>query len=208
MSMRRTLLVSAAAGLVGGAMLPARAGPEDFAAALTVYQAGDPVAAVTRFRELAEGGDVRAQLNLALMLRRGHGRPRNDEAAFYWAWRARLGGHQDAPRLTEVIAADLPAVSVQQVARRLDEDLAALADAGRASAMLDRARVALRLAADPDLEQALAWASVAAALGVPGAAELRDALGRELGGARRVAAQKRAERLFEDWCAAASDRCG
>jgi hypothetical protein len=208
MSMRRTLLVSAAAGLVGGAMLPARAGPEDFAAALTVYQAGDPVAAVTRFRELAEAGDVRAQLNLALMLRRGHGRPRNDEAAFYWAWRARLGGHQDAPRLTEVIAADLPAASVQQVARRLDEDLAALADAGRASAMLDRARVALRLAADPDREQALAWASVAGALGVPGAAELRDALGRELGGARRVAAQKRAERLFEDWCAAASDRCG
>ena len=208
MSMLRTLLVSAAAGLAGGAMLPARAGPEDFAAALTVYQAGDPVAAVARFRDLAQSGDSRAQLNLALMSRRGHGRPRNDEAAFYWAWRARLGGHQDAPRLTEVIGAELPASSVRTVARRLDEDLAALAAAGRASALLDRARVALRLSDAPDREQALAWASVAAALGVSGAAELRDALGRELGSARRIVAQKQAERLFEDWCAAASDRCG
>lgn len=208
MSAFRTIFTSAAAGILGSAMLPASAGPEDFAAALTVYQAGDPVAAVARFRDLAHVGDAQAQLSLSLLLRRGHGVPRNDEAAFYWAWRARLAGHHDALRLTEIIAGELPQSSIRAVARRLDEDLARIAEAGTPAALLDRARVALSLADMPDREEALAWSSVAAALGVPGASELRDALGEELGAERRIAAQKRAERLFEDWCDGAADRCG
>jgi TPR repeat protein len=61
------------------------AGFEDGAAA---YNRGDYATAFKEYRQLAEQGDARAQLNLGLMYQTGKGVPKNDREALKWYFKA------------------------------------------------------------------------------------------------------------------------
>ncbi|TCP61362.1 hypothetical protein EV663_10580 [Rhodovulum bhavnagarense] len=201
------LSLAVVGSLVSGAA-PAQSTPE-FREALEAYQDGDAARAVMGFRTLAEQGDGAAQFNLALLFLKGAGLPRNDRAAFYWAWRARLNTVPEAVALSDMIGRILPAEVVADVAGQLFEDLKADVAGGKADAMLGVARVQITLSPAPDRVEALAWATLASAFDVAGARALRDALGLELSDQDRLAAQARAQELFADWCAGpGAESCG
>lgn len=173
----------------------------DFAAAMAAIEAGDAATAVALFGDLAAAGDPAAQLNLAVLTARGEGVPQNDAAAAYWAWRARLGGLAAAVSASDHLTGRLGPEARAALARRLRDDLSAIAETGSAWAFLGMARVELALAERPDPARAYAAAALAAALDVRGAAALRDALAVDLTQAARSAAQAEAAALFAGWCA-------
>ena len=175
--------------------------PGDFATALAAVEAGDPARGVAIFTSLAEAGDAPAQLNLAVLTARGTGIPQNDLDAAYWAWRARLAGLPAAVAPSDALLARLAPEAVEVVSARLAAAMDALAEAGADWAFLGMARLELQLSPEPDAARAYGLATLAAALSVPGAAALRDALARDLDAAARQAAQAVATARFARLCA-------
>jgi TPR repeat protein len=195
----RAILLGGVAALA--LALPAFAEPGDFAAALSALEAGDPARGVAIFTRLAEAGEAPAQLNLAVLTARGTGIPQNDLDAAYWAWRARLAGLPAAVAPSDALLRRLAPEALEVLSARLAADLDVLADAGGDWAFLAMARLELLLSPEPDPAQAYGLATLAAALSVPGAAALRDALARDLDAATRQAAQAEATARFARLCA-------
>jgi hypothetical protein len=189
------------AALCGPAWADVVPGP-DFAQAMAAVDAGDPARAVAIFAGLADAGDPAAQLNLAVLTARGQGIVQHDADAAYWAWRARLAGLAAAVAVSDLLTDRLAPEQVADLAARLAADLTRLADAGAAWAFLALARVELGLSDPPDAARAYTWAALAAALDVPGAAGLRDALSGDLDAAARISAQTEAAQAFGRWCRA------
>lgn len=197
----RAILLAGVAAL--SLALPVAADTSDFATAMAALEAGQPARAVTIFFELAQAGDLAAQLNLAVLTAQGSGVPQNDPDAAYWAWRARLSGLPAAVAPSDVLLARLAPDAVSALSERLAQDFEALAEDGQDWAFLALARLDLQLAPEPDPARAYGWATLAAALSVPGAMPLRDALGRDIGPDLRIAAQAEATARFAALCAGA-----
>lgn len=68
----------------------------DFAAGAAAYKNGDYATAYKEYLQLAEQGDVRAQLSLGLMYQTGKGVPKNDNEALKWYYRATEHINKDA----------------------------------------------------------------------------------------------------------------
>lgn len=203
--MRRVVLALTLA--CAGLSAAAAAEPEGSAFDRGVRLARDRRAAeaVAVFRDLARAGETAAQVNLAVMQARGEGVPQNDQEAAYWAWRARLAGEAAAIPVTDYLMARLTDTAREKLADRLDEDLSALAAQGDAQALLGRGRVAAQLRQPPRLDDAAVWFTLAAAVDVPDAALLRDAVELEMDAATRLQVQERARAAFADWCAGIPD---
>jgi TPR repeat protein len=84
--------------LVLAAFLLAFATPlyADLEAGNAAYARGDYAAALKELRPLAERGNARAQVALALMYEQGHGVPENKDEALRWYRKAADQGHADA----------------------------------------------------------------------------------------------------------------
>jgi TPR repeat protein len=199
-----TILKAGVAVLSLWLALPAQAEAPDFATALAAIEAGNPARAVAIFTALAVAGEAPAQLNLAVLTARGTGIPQNDLDAAYWAWRARLAGLPAAVAPADVLLARLAPEAVAVLSVRLASDLDALAEGGADWAFLARARLELQLATEPDPVRAYGLATLAAALSVPGAMALRDALAPGLAPEARLEAQAEATARFVAICAGAA----
>ncbi len=197
---RHVLLAGVAALTLCLSCGPARAEATTFAEAMAAVEAGQAARAVAIFATLAQAGDLAAQLNLAVLTAQGRGLPQNDLDAAYWAWRARLGGLPAAVAPSDHLLARLAPDATTALAQRLATDLDSLAEEGAPWAFLALARLELQLAPVSDTASAYGAAAVAAALGVAGAADLRDALAQDLDGSARLAAQAQATARFADWC--------
>lgn len=172
-----------------------------FAAALQAYHAGRRDEAATLFRRLADAGDPQAQYNLAVLYHTGHGLPRHDGEALFWAWRAKLGGLPQAAALARQLARDRQAEAMPALADRLMAGLQPALAAGDPRAAVGAAMIALELRSPPDRDEAIFWQSLAAALGLPGADTARDRSLAELLPAERDGLQDRVLERFRNWCA-------
>lgn len=173
----------------------------DFGRAMQAIRDGNPGEAVTEFTRLAQNGDPEAQINLAVLLARGVGTPQNEEAAFYWAWRARLGlENRKAPDVVDYLERRLDAKTRNRVADRLATDLDKVADNGDGNAFLGIAIALFDVREPAKPKDALVSAIVATALNVPNASLVRDAIARDLPEKERLDAQRRAGIRFAQWC--------
>jgi hypothetical protein len=192
------MLPQGARGENAGADATPSAGDEIFAAAVEAVRNRDYPRGYILFAELAEADAADAQFNLAVMLRKGQGRPQNYRQALFWAWLSHLGGETRAEPLARTLAQDVPpeirAEVVNALAQRLEGQLAA----GRSDAIIKFARLNAELRDPPDYETAYVWFAIGQALGVGGAAAGLAAAGEELEPAALVAAQDRAEKVFAE----------
>jgi hypothetical protein len=193
-------LTLVAAWMAGGALAAAHNDAE-FAEAVAAYKAGNKIIAVSAFRDLAADGNPEAQHNLAILLVKGEGVPRNDREALYWAWRARLSGVKQSVGLVQLLELETAEDTMELVATKLEKDLMLRIKGGDAASMLALGRVKNEVRPEPDQIGALAWMTVAAAVNVEHAGLLRDALTLEMGVEDRQEAQDMAVKLFDNWCA-------
>jgi hypothetical protein len=63
---------------------------------MNAYGKGDYAVALEKFKALAEHGNARAQFNLGVMYRQGHGVPQDDQEAVEWWNKAAEQGHAEA----------------------------------------------------------------------------------------------------------------
>lgn len=135
---------------------------------------------------------------------RGEGVVQDIEKAYFWAWRARLGGNELGLHLTEILRAQTTPEISNAVKESLMATLEAEAEAGDVEAFLNIARVHLAFAVPEtralDLATVAAWSGLAAAYGVDHGAALRDAAFAELPRAAVLDAQAQAQNLFAEWC--------
>lgn len=180
---------------------PALADP--FAQAIAALRAGDIGTGAALFDTLAKGGDGDAMYNLALLYHQGVGLPQNGDMALYWAWRARLAAVPKAVALVALLMPDAAKERRQMVHETLMAEAEAALTNGPAEAATNFVRLALieeGLAAKPDLLQIYVWYSLAAALGHPGTAALRDVAFSGLSPKQAKGAQARAMSDFAKWC--------
>lgn len=202
--MRRGVLILGLGLGLAAQTLTVQAG-DDFAKAMALVRSGEAAQAVVAFGDLARGGNAAAQLNLAILHTRGEGTPQDDSRAFYWAWRARLQGEPRAISLIEYLDKRIDDATTVRVADELKSDLSQLAKQGHVWALMAIGRVESQLRKPSNPQEALALYMLAAAFEVPKAALLRDAQEAEMSVSDRLSAQKKARRMFQDWCAKMSD---
>lgn len=196
--MRRILL--AAVLIAGGA--PAQTEPSSgFDRAVDLARQGQAAAAAALFADLSHVGNRAAQVNLAVMQARGQGLPQDDQAAAYWAWRARLAGETRAIALSDLLLERLTDTARKKLADRLTADLTALAELGAHGNFAALGRVEAQLRTPPRLEEAAVWFTIGAAFEESGAVPLREVVVGGLDTATRLAVQERAREAFAVWCA-------
>lgn len=169
---------------------------ERFARAVEAVRIQQFGAAIADFEALAESGDHLAQFNLATLLRAGKGRPQNFSEALRWALLAQLGGVRRAAPLAEELAEMLPREVLEKVRSAVDARLLGRLDRGERAAILQYARFRTEFLEEPDLETALKWQMIGAALSIPGALEARDETADTLDIATIVEIQAAATQMF------------
>ena len=156
------------------------------------------VAAYEGFLPLAEAADHDAQYNLALLLRKGLGHPTNYAQSLKWTWLAELGGNQKAEKLrvelVELVPSDAQEIVRSQTKRILDDRF----KSGDSQVILQLASFHLSVVVEPDYKSAYALRSLAAALGLEKAVELRDEIEVQLEPADLIEAQQMAASLFKE----------
>lgn len=196
--MRR--LVFASAFAVAGVMAQAESG-SGFDQAVTLARSGQFAAAAAIFVDLAQNGNRAAQVNLAVLQAKGQGTPQDDQAAAYWAWRARLAGEARAIALSDLMLERLTDSARTKLADRLITDLSTQAEAGVPGQFAAIGRVEAQLRNPPRMEVAALWFTLAAAFEEPGALALREVSMDGLEAKARLAVQERAGAEFAIWCA-------
>ncbi|WP_422002409.1 hypothetical protein [Roseovarius mucosus] len=196
--MRRVLLASAL--WLCGAAAMAGSTP-DFGRAVALAQDGQAGAAVAIFADLAQAGHRAAQVNLAVMLARGQGVPQDDQAAAYWAWRARLAGEMRAMEVSDLLLGRLTEAARARLADRLIADLSARAKDGVPGQFAAIGRVEAQLRTPAKMDEAALWFTLGAAFEEPGAVALREVAMADLVAKARLAVQERAGAEFVKWCA-------
>lgn len=196
--MRRVLLVSAL--WLCGAAAMAGSTP-DFGRAVALAQDGQAGAAVAIFADLAQAGHRAAQVNLAVMLARGQGVPQDDQAAAYWAWRARLAGEMRAMEVSDLLLGRLTEAARARLADRLIADLSVRAKDGVPGQFAAIGRVEAQLRTPGKMDEAALWFTLGAAFEEPGALALREVAMADLEPKARLAVQERAGAEFVKWCA-------
>ena len=196
--MRRFLLASTV--WLCGAAAMAGSTP-DFGRAVALAQDGQAGAAVAIFADLAQAGHRAAQVNLAVMLARGQGVPQDDQAAAYWAWRARFAGETRAMDVSDLLLNRLTEPARARLADRLLADLRARAEAGVTGQFVALGRVEAQLRSPARMEEAALWFTLGAAFEEPGGFALREVAMAGLEPKARLAVQERAGAEFAKWCA-------
>lgn len=199
--MRLCVALSAMLTVAGPVAGPVAADPFD--QALAALRAGDLGTGAALFDGLARGGDGDAMYNLALLYHQGIGLPQNGDMALYWAWRARLTAVPRALALVDLLMPVAPKERRALLHEKLLAEAGALPTTDVAGAALNFVRMALiedALAAKPDRVQIYVWYSLAAALGHPGAAGLRDGAFARLTPKEAQGAEARAMAGFGAWC--------
>ena len=148
------------------------------------------------FERLAMDNDHDAQYNIAILLRKGIGHPTNYPSALKWAWLAELGGVMRASEVREEVFDLLPEDQLDLVRKQVKAVLQTQIDVGQSVFILQMADYYLFVEAEPDYKNAYAFRSLAAALSIEGASDLRDKVEPELEPADLIEGQILAEKMF------------
>ena len=175
---------------------PAVADKSDFAKAADLVKEKKYTAAFDIFERLAQAHDPDALYNTAVFLRKGIGHPSNYLDALKWAWLAELGGNARASELREELVNLIPEDKLDSVRDRIKAVLQGRMDAGETIAILQMANYYISVIAEPDYQNAYAFRSLAAALNLKNASNLRDEIESELEAADLMVAQTLAAKLF------------
>ena len=170
----------------------------DFSKAADLVKEKKFVEAFVIFERLAEAHDDDAQFNTAVMLRKGIGRPSNYTEALKWAWLAELAGNLRAAELRADLVGLIPEEQLDKVRNQVKAVLQSRMDAGDSRVILQMANFHLSVLAEPDVKNAYALRSLAAAINIKAAGTLRDEIEPELEPKDLVEAQTIAKKLFTD----------
>ena len=177
---------------------PAFAEKSEFSKAVELIKEKQFIAAFDIFLRLAEAHDHDAQFNTAVLLRKGIGRPSNYPEALKWAWLAELGGNLRAAELSAELIDLIPEEELDKVRNQVKAVLQSRMDAGDSLVILQMANFHLSVLAEPDVKNAYALRSLAAAINIKAAGTLRDEIEPELEPKDLVEAQTIAKKLFTD----------
>ena len=166
----------------------------DYKAGEDAYNRGDFATALREWRPLAEQGDARAQYNLGVLYRKGRGVPQDDVQARQWYEKAAAQGQAKAQYNLGTLYLNGSGVpkDYQQALRWFRM----AADQGEA---LAQTKIGIMYDDGPgvphDFVQAHKWYNLAATNGDKPAAELRDALAKQMTPAQIAEAQQ----LAREW---------
>ena len=166
----------------------------DFQAGMDANNRGDYATALREWRPLAEQGDVLAQYNLGVLYRKGRGVPQDDVQARQWYEKAAAQGQAKAQYNLGILYFNGGGVpkDYQQALRwfRLAADQGEALAQTKIAIMYDDGQ-----GVPHDIVQAHKWYNLAATNGDKPAAELRDALAKQMTPAQIAEAQK----LAREW---------
>lgn len=201
----RNMLLGAAAICVLGAAAGAEGhagtavqGDDLFSAAVTATKARDYAKAANLFEQLARGDDYDAQLNLALLLRAGQGRPQHFVQALEWALLAQLGGVGQAQAVSEDLAAMVPQSAQNEIMERIDAHLRQRLARGERAAVMQYVAFNRTMLGKPDMHEAYLWSLIGAALSIGEATTARDAIAAQFDADAIAKGQEEARKLFEE----------
>jgi uncharacterized protein len=147
---------------------PARASNEDFNKAVEAVKTKDYVKAVDLFVPLANAGIHDAQYNLAILLRRGLGRPQDFRAALKWSWLAHLGNIRRAKNTSEELSEMFSDELLEEIREDVRLFLKDQIDKGNREALTQYGRFFTEILDEPNYDEAYLWYSIAAAWRVKG----------------------------------------
>jgi TPR repeat protein len=166
----------------------------DYKAGEDAYNRGDFATALREWRPLAEQGDARAQYNLGVLYRKGRGVPQDDVQARQWYEKAAAQGQAKAQYNLGTLYLNGSGVpkDYQQALRwfRMAADQGEALAQTKIGIMYDDGQ-----GVPHDFVQAHKWYNLAATNGDKPAAELRDALAKQMTPAQIVEAQE----LAREW---------
>ena len=166
----------------------------DYKAGEDAYNRGDFATALREWRPLAEQGDARAQYNLGVLYRKGRGVPQDDVQARQWYEKAAAQGQAKAQYNLGTLYLNGGGVpkDYQQALRwfRMAADQGEALAQTKIGIMYDDGQ-----GVPHDFVQAHKWYNLAATNGDKPAAELRDALAKQMTPAQIVEAQQ----LAREW---------
>ena len=166
----------------------------DYKAGEDAYNRGDFATALREWRPLAEQGDARAQYNLGVLYRKGRGVPQDDVQARQWYEKAAAQGQAKAQYNLGTLYLNGSGVpkDYQQALRwfRMAADQGEALAQTKIGIMYDDGQ-----GVPHDFVQAHKWYNLAATNGDKPAAELRDALAKQMTPAQIVEAQQ----LAREW---------
>ena len=166
----------------------------DYKAGEDAYNRGDFATALREWRPLAEQGDALAQYNLGVLYRKGRGVPQDDVQARQWYEKAAAQGQAKAQYNLGILY--LNGGGVPKDYRQALRWFRMAADQGEA---LAQTKIAIMYddgqGVPHDFVQAHKWYNLAATNGDKPAAELRDALAKQMTPAQIAEAQK----LAREW---------
>jgi TPR repeat protein len=166
----------------------------DYKAGEDAYNRGDFATALREWRPLAEQGDARAQYNLGVLYRKGRGVPQDDVQARQWYEKAAAQGQAKAQYNLGTLYLNGGGVpkDYQQALRwfRMAADQGEALAQTKIGIMYDDGQ-----GVPHDFVQAHKWYNLAATNGDKPAAELRDALAKQMTPAQIAEAQQ----LAREW---------
>ena len=166
----------------------------DYKAGEDAYNRGDFATALREWRPLAEQGDALAQYNLGVLYRKGRGVPQDDVQARQWYEKAAAQGQAKAQYNLGTLYLNGGGVpkDYQQALRwfRMAADQGEALAQTKIGIMYDDGQ-----GVPHDFVQAHKWYNLAATNGDKPAAELRDALAKQMTPAQIAEAQK----LAQEW---------
>jgi TPR repeat protein len=166
----------------------------DYKAGEDAYNRGDFATALREWRPLAEQGDARAQYNLGVLYRKGRGVPQDDVQARQWYEKAAAQGQAKAQYNLGTLYLNGSGVpkDYQQALRwfRMAADQGEALAQTKIGIMYDDGQ-----GVPHDFVQAHKWYNLAATNGDKPAAELRDALAKQMTPAQIAEAQQ----LAREW---------
>jgi len=203
---RSAITVVALVTLLGGgvAVAGSHSGSDDdiatsdktFQEAVKAAKAKDFAHAYTLFEMQAQAAQHDAQFNLALLLKSGRGTPQHYPDALMWSWLSYLGGIEKSRALAEEIIELVPVDTVGAVREKVAARLRKRIDEGDKNAVMQFARYHLEIVEEADYQQAYFWYSIAAAIGIDGSQEARDAAAENLEVEQIIATQEEARSTF------------
>jgi len=166
----------------------------DFKAGMDAYKHGDYATALSEWRPLAEQGDALAQYNLGVLYRKGRGVPQDDVQARQWYEKAAAQGQAKAQYNLGTLYLNGGGVpkDYQQALRwfRMAADQGEALAQTKIGIMYDDGQ-----GVPHDFVKAHKWYNLAATNGDKPAAELRDALAKQMTPAQITEAQQ----LAREW---------
>ena len=169
---------------------------DGFSEAAEAFKDGKFVESTSLFKVLAEAGNATAQYNYAALLHKGLGAPVDFEEAWFWAWRARLGGISKAADLTDKIKSEVSQELENELVERLNQQYEKLAYDGDQGSMSYVAIVNFQALTEPNCEKSYVWALVAQAFGRTDVQDIISDCSDVLEGDQKISYQKDAKNLF------------